>query len=98
MPPRRQSRVPIGGKLQLVWTDEQGQSYVHRGTCVDASETGMRIELKERIPVGTRVSFQAGAADIHGSGSVRNCVPHKLNYYVGIEFTGGLKWKLEADG
>jgi hypothetical protein len=63
---------------------------------VDVTQEGMRIELKDRIQEGTFVNFRAEALKLHGTASVRRCTRQGAKYLIGLQFTGGLKWKAEA--
>lgn len=63
------------------------------GHIVDVSEDGMRIEVQSRVEERTYASFRADGLQLHGSGSVRRCVPKGLKYYIGVEFLGSLRWR-----
>ncbi|MCC6366182.1 MAG: PilZ domain-containing protein [Bryobacterales bacterium] len=90
---RRHDRSPVDGKVQLEWTGPDGTHCSVMAKCVDVSETGMKLSVRDRIAPRTVVNFRAAALGLHGSGSVRYCMSHKLEYRVGIEFTGGLTSK-----
>jgi hypothetical protein len=90
---RRHDRSPVDGKVQLEWTSPDGTHCSVMAKCVDVSETGMKLSVRDRIAPRTVVNFRAPALGLHGSGSVRYCMSYKLEYRLGIEFTGGLSRK-----
>lgn len=90
---RRDDRLCVNDRIQLSWTDEQGAACQVLAEIVDISDNGMKIELAERIPVRTHIVFRANASGLQGSGTVRYCIAHKLRYWAGVEFLGGLKPK-----
>jgi len=59
---------------------------------VEVSAAGLKLEVEKRISPGTRVTFRIDGIQLHGSGSVRYCIRHKLDYRVGVEFSGGLRY------
>ena len=88
---RRHERVLIGGGIEIGWSDEAGEQRRTAGKCIDVSEAGMKIEVRDKIPVGAMVNLRAQEARLHGSASVRYCKGQGLSYQVGLEFSGGLK-------
>lgn len=94
---RRHDRSPVDGKVQLEWTTQDGTHCSVMGKCVDVSETGMKLSVRDRIAPRTVINFRAAGLGLHGSGSVRYCMSHKMEYRVGIEFTGGLIRKTQGD-
>lgn len=89
---RRHQRQPTSGRITLSWTDARGINCVARGECLNISPTGISVELREMLAARTYVSLQCPPHGIRGSGSVRYCFRTKLNWTVGIEFSGGLAW------
>jgi hypothetical protein len=79
--------------VQAVWTDATGNSRHLVGRCVDVSEVGISVELKERIEPRSSVNFQVDAPRFGGAALVRHCTRSKLGWHCGMEFTGGLRWK-----
>ena len=93
---RRHSRTADSTPLQIVWKDRAGvDKFIHART-LDISETGMRIEVREPLDTQTYVTLQCPALRLHGTASVRTCVRKRNNYIVGLEFSGGLRWKPKA--
>lgn len=94
---RRHDRVPQGTPVHVVWKNAEGNEEFTTGKTVDVSEAGMRIELLVPVKVGAFVNFRAEKLRLHGSASVRSCVHKGARYLVGLQFSGGLKWKRKAD-
>jgi hypothetical protein len=81
---RRRSRIPCDSPIRVSWDDEQGQPSYIVGKCIDISEDGLRIEVRESIPLGTRVQFRIEALDETGSGSVRHATRRNLKVVLGL--------------
>jgi hypothetical protein len=90
---RRHPRAPISGEVQLSWTDRMGEQKFIYAQILDVSESGMRVELREALAKQVYVSLRADQIGLQGSASVRSCVKKGSKYLVGLEFSGGLKWK-----
>jgi hypothetical protein len=90
---RRHGRISKSAPLQLIWKDRQGLDRFINGSILDVSESGIRIELREPLEPQTYVTLQAVSLGLHGSASVKSCARKGLKYVVGLEFSGGLKWK-----
>ncbi len=63
---------------------------------LDVSETGMRIEVGEPMEKQVYVTMRCPALDLQGTASVRTCTRKGMKYLVGLEFSGGLRWKPKA--
>ncbi|MEZ5353593.1 MAG: PilZ domain-containing protein [Bryobacteraceae bacterium] len=92
---RRHQRKETDRKVRLMWTGEGGQSLYARARCVDISQSGMRVDCPEPIPVRTFVNFQIDGTKFEGSASVRSCGRQGLRHLLGLEFGSGLKWDPE---
>lgn len=90
---RRQTRTAIAAQVHVMWTDRQGQERFALGEAMDVCESGLRVLVPERIPERLYVRLRANAIGLDGSASVRSCVRHGTRYMLGLEFTGGLRWK-----
>ncbi len=90
---RRHARADKSAPLQLIWKDRQGLDRFINGSILDVSESGIRVELREPLEKQTYVTLQAASLGLHGSASVRTCTRKGMKYIVGLEFSGGLKWK-----
>jgi len=90
---RRHNRVGERVPAQVMWKDKSGTERLLNGFALDVSEDGVRFELKEKIEEGTFVNFRVERLKLHGTGSVRWCTRKQSKYEIGLQFTGGLKWK-----
>jgi len=90
---RRHVRSEKSAPVQLVWKDRQGLDKFMNGRVMDASESGIRIEVPEPLDKQTYLTLQSPSLGLHGSASVRTCTRKGMKYVVGLEFSGGLKWK-----
>jgi hypothetical protein len=90
---RRHARSAKSAPVQVAWKDRQGADNVIRGTIIDVSESGIRIELPEPLEKQTYVTLQSTSLGLHGSASVRTCTRKGVKYVVGLELSAGLKWK-----
>ena len=94
---RRHQRMTEDAPVRLMWKDRFGGDKFVNGRVMDVSEEGMRIELPIQIEERIYVSFRADTIPLHGSASVRSCVRKTPKFVVGLEFSGGLRWKPKAD-
>lgn len=86
MNPRRNQRFPFSGKVTLSW--EQGSDYAMvRGTCLDISQNGLCIKIKEPIPVGSYVGLSIEPLGFRSSASVRHIVRGVAHFTVGLELS-----------
>lgn len=91
---RRHDRASAqGAAVQLVWKDRSGEDKFMTGITVDISESGIRLEVREPIEQRSYVTMQCAALGIHGSASVRSCTRRGTKFLLGLEFSGGLRWK-----
>jgi hypothetical protein len=81
---RRGKRIPCAGPVRLSWEDVRGQTQYAVGKCIDISEAGLRVEVRESIPVRTRVAFRIEAINESGSGSVRHATRRNMKVVLGL--------------
>ena len=93
---RRHERVPAEAQIFVNWTGPDGVPRLSRGKCIDVSESGLLAECPDPIPSRTYVSFRSDALRLEGSASVRYCVTKGTRHRIGLEFSGGLKYKAAA--
>jgi hypothetical protein len=77
----------------MAWKDQGGADKFVSGRTVDISESGIRIEVSAPLDKQTYVTLQSSVLDLHGAASVRTCIRKGIKYIVGLEFSGGLRWK-----
>ena len=90
---RRHPRSEARSIVQLIWKDQLGNDKYTKARTLDVSESGMRVEVPERIPERSYITFRADDLSLHGTGSVRSCQAKGLKFIVGLEFSTGMKWK-----
>jgi PilZ domain len=90
---RRHARTAITSPIQLSWTDRLGEQKFATAKILDVSETGLRVQMREVMVKQTYVSLRADQIALQGSASVRSCTKQGTQYVVGLEFSGGMKWK-----
>ena len=64
-------RVPPDKPVRLAWLDECGQIRCVTGRCIDVSSRRIHVEVREQIPLDTRVMLRADGISVAGSGSVK---------------------------
>jgi hypothetical protein len=90
---RRDDRIPTEELVEITWKDRTGQEKFAKARTLDVSELGMRIEMPEPLDKQTYVALRSNALSLHGTASVRSCMRQATKYLIGLEFSGGLKWK-----
>ena len=90
---RRHNRSEKAAPLQLIWKDRQGLDRFINGAIIDISESGVRVEVRDPLEKQTYVTLQSVSLGLHGSASVKSCTRKGMKYLVGLEFSGGMKWK-----
>jgi PilZ domain len=90
---RRDDRIRTDQMVEVTWKDRSGQEKFARARTLDISELGMRVEMPEALDKLIYVTLRCSALSLHGTASVRSCVRQATKYLIGLEFSGGLKWK-----
>jgi len=90
---RRHDRIETRSLIQLVWKDQLGNEKFTKARTLDVSESGLRLEVPERIPERSYVTFRVDELSLHGTASVRSCQGKGIKFIVGLEFSAGMKWK-----
>lgn len=88
---RRDERLTLGGNVRLIWQDVRGYEKFARGRCLDVSQSGLRMELPEAIPVRSYVIVRADSVGMAAHAAVRHCAPHRGKFIVGLEFSVPLR-------
>jgi PilZ domain len=88
---RRHRRRFYNGAVRVSWTDSSGDTKYVRGTCVDVSEGGLRLEGPEPIPVRSYIGVSADRIKLAGTASVRSMVRHGAKYLLGVELSQPLR-------
>ncbi len=78
-------QVPSDKPLRLVWLDSGGQIRFAVGRCIDITRSRIHVEVKEQIPLRTRVMLRADESDIAGSAVVKYVTPYEAKFIVVLE-------------
>jgi c-di-GMP-related signal transduction protein len=89
---RREVRHGIKAAARILWEDEHGQECVSNAKLLNASVSGLQLEMDQRLPVRSFIFCNEPKLGICGTGSVRYCVFSKGKYLVGLEFGSGSGW------
>jgi len=90
---RRHERFLLDAPVQVCWTNANGGDSYARCRCMNISESGIRLDSPQAIPLRTSICFQVDGEDFRGTAWVRSCTRVGMNYHLGLEFGGGLKWR-----
>ena len=64
-------RVPSDKPVRLAWLDKHGHIRCLTGRCIDVSSRRVHVEVREPIPLNTRVMLRAHGINVAGSTSVK---------------------------
>jgi hypothetical protein len=67
----RDRRASPDQPVRLAWLDEHGQIRCAAGRCIDVSSKRVHVEVREQIPLHTRVMLRADGMSVAGSTSVK---------------------------
>ncbi|MGD1091423.1 MAG: PilZ domain-containing protein [Bryobacteraceae bacterium] len=84
---RRHRRVPYMGPIRLSWEDERGQPKFVQSKCLDISESGLRVETSQPIPLRTCLMLRAERINLSGAATVRHSQRYGAKYILGIELS-----------
>jgi len=88
---RRAVRTSCSVPVFISWMEDDGTEHLARGTCVEISETGMRIKLPRPIPYLSFVTLRLEGPGLAVSGRVRHVRRQGLSAIVGLELRQPLK-------
>jgi hypothetical protein len=88
---RRHHRIPYVGPIQVSWEDASGRSRFAQAKCIDLSETGVRVEAPEPIPISTCVMLRVDRIRLAGASRVKHVERYGSKYIVGLELTEALR-------
>jgi hypothetical protein len=94
---RRRERMPAKDQVSIRWDNSAGQPRFALVNCLNISEDGISILVREPIIVRSYVSVKSEKLKLAGSASVKYCIRQKTSYQIGLEFTGGLKFNKPPD-
>jgi len=90
---RRHRRKTVEVAVRLCWQDSSGIVRYSKGRCLEISESGLRVETSDPMPLRSYVNFQIDNPPFAGSGSVRHVTRSGLKFVIGLEFAGTLRWR-----
>jgi hypothetical protein len=90
---RRSERMPAKEQVSIRWENSVGQPRFALVNCLNISEDGISILFREPIPVRCYVSVSSEKLKLAGNAAVKYCIRQKTWFQIGLEFTGGLKFK-----
>ncbi len=93
---RRKPRVPLSDSLRITWVDRNDNYYRAKASCLDASETGLRIEMKELPDPASYVNIHTEQSGLMASARIRHLIQRGLRCYVGLELTPGHVWRPQS--
>lgn len=78
-------QVPSDKPLRLAWLDESGQMRFVVGRCIDITRNRIHVEVREQIPLRTRVMLRADGSNIAGASFVKYVTPYEAKFIVVLE-------------
>ena len=94
---RRENRRSCTQPVGIMWRDSAGDDKFISAPVRDISETGIGLQIPEPVPVRSFVTLYGDKLGLHGQASVRYCSRQGMKYLIGVEFTGGMRWKTEVE-
>ena len=81
----KEERFSVCFPISLMWEDA---GMVRRiiGRCVDLSPEGIKVEVRDRVKVGTTVLVASNQFGRMGHASVRHVQRHKMQWMTGLKF------------
>ena len=95
---RRHARRSLDGRLKISWFDSSGGSHDSVARIVDASESGFRIVLPDRLELRSFVHIRLERYNFKTMACVRYSVRSAMNYSAGLEFAGGIRFQMPQPG
>ncbi len=93
---RHDQRFMVGNdRLRVSWQDGQGRLCVSDAKVINASESGLAIEVPQPLPPLAKVRLRSGQRDLEGNATVRYCRSSGARYRVGLQLDDRLRWELE---
>ncbi len=90
---RRKTRVPLKDSLRITWIDRNDRYYSSKASSLDVSESGLRIEMRERPDAASYLSIHGSNSGNTASARIRHLIERGTRCFVGLEFNPGSSWK-----
>jgi PilZ domain-containing protein len=85
-------------RLRVSWQDGQGRLCTTDARIINASESGLAIEVPQPLPPLAKVRLRSGQRHLEGNATVRYCRSSGARYRVGLHLDDILHWELEPAG
>ena len=82
--------------MRISWEDPHGRVKYLPAKCIDISESGMRLETQEQVPIHTHISLRAEQLKLAGAATVRHVHRSGAHFIIGLELTQALRDKALA--
>lgn len=89
---RQYARLPVEANVRIGWQDQSRVDKSAMTRTFDISESGMRFELRERLPLRADVTLRCEKLGLQARSTVRYCEQRGAKYTVGVEFASGYRW------
>ena len=89
---RRYDRNAVEVTIRIGWRNAAGLELSATTRSFDISQTGLRFELFERLPLRADVTLRGDKIGLQTRATVRHCSPKGGRYSIGVEFAGGYRW------
>jgi hypothetical protein len=90
---RRTERVPALQPVSICWDNGRGEPKFAIAKGSNICENGVGLRVNEPIALRTFVSLHSESLHLSGTATVRYCLRGNGCYSVGLEFSGGMKYK-----
>ncbi|MFN0171758.1 MAG: PilZ domain-containing protein [Bryobacteraceae bacterium] len=94
---RRNPRFVFTSPVGMSWQDGQGRYRTSQAKGVDICETGAQVELTEAVEPHSPVTIRSEKHRLSASATVRYCQRRGPRFRIGIEFTGGCRWRTPGE-
>jgi hypothetical protein len=82
--------------MSISWDDAHGQTKFAIAKGNNICENGVALRVNEPLPVRSYVLLHSESLHLSGTAAVRYCLRGNGCYSVGLEFSGGMKYKIPS--
>jgi hypothetical protein len=76
--------------VDTCWKDQGGHKQRVTALLEDICSSGACLQFEIPVPLGTEIRWQSPKQEFKGR--VRYCIYREIGYFVGVEFTGPMRW------
>jgi len=91
---RNEVRSMCADMVEAHWRDENGRQRSGTALLEDISASGACLQLENAVPVGVGIQWECPGQQF--AGRVRYCTYREIGYFVGVEFSGDVRWSEKA--